>query len=103
MVALVETLIGKGLDVRIFDPDESRDRDVGVENAHIQTLTDQRFESPMVALVETLIGKGLDVRIFDPNVAVARLVGANRHYIEKEIPHIASLMCESAEVVLEHA
>jgi GDP-mannose 6-dehydrogenase len=43
------------------------------------------------------------VRIYDPNVAIARLVGANRRYIEEGIPHIASLMCESVEAVLEHA
>jgi GDP-mannose 6-dehydrogenase len=57
----------------------------------------------MVTLVEALIGKGLDVRILDPNVAVARLVGANRRYIEEEIPHIASLMCENVETLLAHA
>lgn len=57
----------------------------------------------MVALVETLIGKGLDVRILDPNVAIARLVGANRRYIEEEIPHIASLMCEDLSTLLDHA
>lgn len=57
----------------------------------------------MVGLVETLIGKGCDVKILDRNVATARLVGANRRYIEEEIPHIASLMCPSAEALLAHA
>ena len=57
----------------------------------------------MIAVVEALIGKGLDVRIFDPKVSIARLVGANRRFIEEEIPHIASLMCESLDAVLEHA
>src|SRR5262249_23005368 len=60
-------------------------------------------ESPMVALVERLIGKGCHVRILDRNVSIGRLMGANRRYIEEEIPHIASLMCEDVETLLEHA
>ena len=57
----------------------------------------------MVTLVETLIGKGCQVRIFDRNVSIARLVGANRRYIEEEIPHISSLMCDDLDDVLAHA
>jgi len=34
---------------------------------------------------------------------VARLRGANRRYIDEEIPHIASLLCESVETLLAHA
>ena len=78
-------------------------RRVGVVGLAFKPGTDDLRESPMVALVEALIGKGLQVRIFDPHVAVARLVGANRRYIEEEIPHIASLMCDHLEAVVEHA
>jgi len=48
-------------------------------------------------------GKGCDVRILDRSVSIARLGGANRRYIEEEIPHIASLMCETPEDLLAHA
>jgi GDP-mannose 6-dehydrogenase len=57
----------------------------------------------MVTLVETLIGKGCDVRIYDPNVVMARLKGANRTYIEQEIPHVSSLLCDTPECLVEHA
>src|SRR6266705_461403 len=82
---------------------ETRRRRIGVVGLAFKPGTDDLRESPMVTLVETLIGKGCDVRILDPNVAVARLRGANRRYIEEEIPHIASLLCENVEALVAHA
>ena len=81
----------------------TRKRRIGVVGLAFKPGTDDLRESPMVTLVETLIGKGCDVRILDPNVALARLRGANRRYIEEEIPHIASLLCDSVETLLAHA
>ena len=60
-------------------------------------------ESPLVELVEQLIGKGYDLRIYDPNVNLAALMGANRDYILHQIPHISSLLADSASEVIEHA
>jgi GDP-mannose 6-dehydrogenase len=82
---------------------ETRRRRVGIVGLAFKAGTDDLRESPMVALVETLVGKGCDVRILDPSVAIARLVGANRRYIEEEIPHVASLMCDSVEALVADA
>jgi GDP-mannose 6-dehydrogenase len=81
----------------------TRRRRIGVLGLAFKPGTDDLRESPMVLLVETLIGKGCDVRILDRSVSIARLGGANRRYIEEEIPHIASLMCETIEAMLAHA
>ncbi len=81
----------------------TRRRRVGVLGLAFKPDTDDLRESPMVRLVEGLIGKGCDVRILDRSVSIARLGGANRRYIEEEIPHIASLMCDRLETILEHA
>jgi GDP-mannose 6-dehydrogenase len=82
---------------------QTRARRVGVVGLAFKPTTDDLRESPMVAVVEALIGKGFDVRVYDSNIVPSRLTGANRRYIDIEIPHIASLLCDSADALVVHA
>lgn len=82
--------------------DQERKR-IGFLGFSFKAGTDDLRESPIVELIERLIGKGCDVMVYDRNVSLANLEGANRAHIEREIPHIASLMADSVADIMAFA
>ena len=78
-------------------------RKVGILGFAFKAGTDDLRESPVVDVIEHLLGKGYDLRLYDDNVNVAALTGANRDYILNHIPHIARLMVDTVDEVMDFA
>lgn len=83
--------------------EQTGNKKVGILGLSFKAGTDDVRESPIVALVETLLGRGFQIRIFDNNLELSRLIGANKTFLEQELPHIATLMCNSIDELLNQS
>ena len=76
-------------------------RRIGMLGLAFKTDTDDLRGSPMVAIAETLLGRGYELHIYDPQLNLARLIGTNANEIGRRMPHLASLLRSSPQVVIE--
>ncbi|TLD71555.1 UDP-glucose/GDP-mannose dehydrogenase family protein [Phragmitibacter flavus] len=86
--ALVKLILGKG---------KTR---IGLLGLAFKADTDDLRGSPMVAVAEALLANGCELSIYDPQLNLARLIGANASEIQRRMPHLTELMCESPREVL---
>ncbi len=62
--------------------------------------TDDLRNSPTVTVIEALLGKGCDITIYDKNINLAVLTGTNKEYIDSRIPHLATLLTNDSEQLI---
>lgn len=78
-------------------------KNIGVLGLSFKAMTDDVRESPVVPIIETLLGRGFTISVFDENVVPDQLIGSNRAFLDRELPHIASLMRESLHEVIDES
>jgi GDP-mannose 6-dehydrogenase len=76
---------------------------IGLLGLSFKEDTDDLRGSPMVSVAETILGRGYQLRIYDPQLNLQHLVGANQTEINRRMPHLAQLLCDSASNVIEQS
>lgn len=76
---------------------------IGILGLSFKAQTDDVRESPVVPIIETLLGRGFSISVYDEFVVPDQLIGSNRAFLDRELPHIASLMRASVEEVLQES
>ncbi|MDB5058051.1 MAG: nucleotide sugar dehydrogenase [Chloroflexi bacterium] len=76
---------------------------IGVLGLSFKAGTDDVRESPVIPLIETLVGRGYQVCVYDETVRPERLIGANKSFLDRELPHVAMLMCLSLQKVVSES
>lgn len=74
---------------------------IGVLGLSFKPATDDVRESPTITLIETLVGRGYEVSVYDEIVDPEKLIGVNRAFLERQLPHVVSLMRHSLEEVVQ--
>ena len=73
---------------------------VGVLGLSFKPGTDDLRESPIISLIQELWQEGLDVLVYDPDVNPAEMLGSNLSYLERQLPQINNILCDSVEQML---
>lgn len=76
---------------------------IGVLGLSFKPDTDDVRESPTITLIETLVGRGYQVAVYDEIIDPEKLIGVNRAFLERALPHVASLIRHSLEAVVREA
>lgn len=78
-------------------------RKIGFLGFAFKAGTDDMRESPVITMIETLLGKGYELLLYDSNVLMSKLLGKNKDFVIGRIPHIARLLENSIEKVIDES
>ncbi|MFC2061487.1 nucleotide sugar dehydrogenase [Elusimicrobiota bacterium] len=80
---------------------EKDKRKIGFLGISFKPGTDDLRFSPALEVGEYFIGKGYEVNIFDSNVNLSKLVGKNKEYLFTKFPHIAEVLTDSIDELVD--